>query len=251
MEKFLKLLKEVFKDVDGVDWDAIEKSLGDEVKGEVEKATKPLSEKRDEVLAEKKKLQSRLKLFDGVDVEAYNKLKGQIEDLELKEVFEVGDLEAVKTALTSKHQAELDGLKTELSSADTFISNLLVDQGLTNSLLKANVSERYLPAVKALLKDGVQIITDETTGERTAVVGEVPLNGYVEKWAVSEEGKNYITAQNNSGGGAQGGSGSAGNTGKARFDELMGKDELSPSESVELNTLAEEIKAEQNSDGGK
>lgn len=250
MEKFLKLLREVFKDVDGVDWDAIEKSLSNEVKDEVDKATKPLSDKRDEVLAEKKKLQSRLKLFDGVDVEAYNKLKGQIEDLELKEVFEVGDLEAVKTALTSKHQVELDGLKTELGSAETFISKLLVDQGLTNNLLKANVSERYLPAVKALLQDGVQITTDEATGERTAVVGELPLNDYVEKWAASEEGKNYITAQNNSGGGAQGGSGS-GNTGKVRFDELMGKDDLSPSESVELNTLAEEIKADQNSDGGK
>jgi hypothetical protein len=249
MEKFLKLLKEVFKDVDGVDWDAIEKSLGDEVKGEVEKATTPLSVKRDEVLAEKKKLQNRLKLFDGVDIEAYNKLKGQIEDLELKEVFEVGDLEAVKTALTSKHQAELDGLQAQLSSADTFISTLLVDQGLTDNLLKANVSERYLPAVKALLKDGVQINTNET-GVRTAVVGELSLNEYVEKWAVSDEGKNYITAQQNSGGGAGGGSGSAGNTGKARFDELMGKDELSPSESVELNTLAEEIKAEQDSDGG-
>jgi len=250
MEKFLKLLKEVFKDVEDVNWDELEKTLGEEVKKEIDTATKPLSEKRDEVLAEKKKLQSRLKLFDGVDVEAYNKLKGQLEELELKEIFEVGDLDALKTALTSKHQAELDGLQAKLSSADTFISKLLVDQGLTDNLLKANVSERYLSAVKALLKDGVQIVTDESTGERSAVVGEIPLNEYVQKWSVSEEGKNYITAQSNSGGGAQGGSGAAGNSGKARFDELMGKDELSPSESVELNTLAEEIKAESNSDGG-
>ena len=248
LKKLLELLKqEVGEEKDLSD---IEKLIENGVKDEIEKATEPLSKKRDEVLAEKKKLQNRLKLFDGVDAVEYTKLKGQLEELELKEVFEVGDLDAIKTALTSKHQAELDGLQEKLSSSETFITKLLVDQGLTNNLLKANVSERYLPAVKALLKDGVQITTDETSGERTAVVGELPLNEYVEKWAASEEGKNYITAQNNSCGGAQGGSGSAGNTGKARFDELMGKDELSPSESVELNTLAEEIKAE-DSDGGK
>ena len=250
MEKFLKLLKEVFKDVEDVNWDELEKTLDEEVKKEVETATKPLSEKRDEILAEKKKLQNRLKLFDGVDVESYNKLKGQLEELELKEIFEAGDLEALKSALTSKHQAELDGLEAKLSSAETFISNLLVDQGLTDSLLKANVSERYLPAVKALLKDGVQIITDETTGERKAVVGDVPLNEYVEKWAASDEGKNYISAQPNSGGGAQGGSGSAENSGKARYEELLAKEELTPAESVEIMTLAEQVKAEQGSEGG-
>ena len=127
---WLKKLLEAIKKIagDDVDLSEIENAITEGVKGEVEKATEPLSQKRDEVLSEKKKLQAKLKLFDGIDPEKYTTLKQQLEALELQEVFEAGDLDTVKAALTKKHSEELVAKDQEIESLRSDLHTQLVDQ---------------------------------------------------------------------------------------------------------------------------
>jgi hypothetical protein len=58
-------------------------------------------------------------------------------------------------------------------------------------------------AVKALLAGQVTIKVDGD--KRIANIGDKPLSDFVGEWAKSDEGKHFVSAPNNAGGGAQGG----------------------------------------------
>ena len=219
LKKLLAALKEGNPEMDLTD---LEAQITEGVKSEIGTATKSLEENKGKILAEKKSLQNKLKLFDGIDPEKYSLIQKQLEELELREHVEVGDLQGFKELLQKKHQAELDALNEKLSQSDSYISSLLIDQGLTGALTENRVSERFLPAVKALLMDRVQIQHNQETGDRAAVVGDVALKDYVKTWSESDEGKVYVKADTNLGGGA-GGSGQ-GSGGKAPTEIKTAKD---------------------------
>ena len=84
---------------------------------------------------------------------------------------------------------------------------MLLDSGLTDSLVKAGVAAQYLPAVKAMLGTQAKVVVDGDS--RKAVIGDKDLTDFVSGWATSDEGKHYLAAPNNGGGGASGGSGGA------------------------------------------
>jgi hypothetical protein len=72
-----------------------------------------------------------------------------------------------------------------------------------------------------MLKDGVQIVADGDV--RVAKIGDKALSEFVKEWAAGDEGKHFVQAPANNGGGATGGSG-AGTQGKvmprSQFDAL-------------------------------
>jgi hypothetical protein len=114
--------------------------------------------------------------------------------------------EANKSAKDAKTAA--DKATKALEGEAKFVQSLLVDNGLSDALVKAGVKEpAHLKAVKAMLSGQVQIVADGDV--RVAKVGEKPLGDFVTDWAKSDEGKFFVTAQQNSGGGAQGGNGNA------------------------------------------
>ena len=130
----------------------------------------------------------------------------------------VGELEAMligaekdaKKALKD-HAAALDGVSKQIASESGFTTQLLVDNGLTDALVKAGVEPNFLPAVKAMLKSQVQVKAEGANGEgRRALVGDKPLAEYVTTWASSDEGKHFVKAPLNSGGAATGGGGATG-----------------------------------------
>ena len=82
-----------------------------------------------------------------------------------------------------------------------------MDNGLNDALLKAGVKPEMTKAVKALLSGQVTL---KTEGEnRIAFMGDKPLSDAVIEWAKSDEGKHFVAAPNNQGGGANGGGGHA------------------------------------------
>lgn len=168
------------------------------VEGLVADATKELKTKNVELLGEKKKLQKQIS--DGAaDPKAIEKLETQIEKLET-------DLEAATTSLkeTTKKATKAEKL---LETETGFTRNLLVDNGLTEALVKANVAKQFLPAVKALFAGKVEIKTEGT--ERKAFIGDKPLGDAITAFAQSDEGKHYVAAGNNRGGNAPGADGGA------------------------------------------
>lgn len=100
---------------------------------------------------------------------------------------------------------QLEALNKQLASENGFTQKLLVENGLSDALVKAGVKPNFLPAVKAMLAGNVKIVAEGDT--RKAVVGDKALSDFVSAWAQSDEGKHFVAAPANSGGGAAGGAG--------------------------------------------
>lgn len=113
--------------------------------------------------------------------------------------------------------AQLATLTKQFESETGFTKSLLVDNGLSDALVKVGVEPAFLGAVKAMLKGQVQIVAEGDT--RRALVGDKPLADFVSTWAQSDEGKHFVKAPANGGGGAGGGSGGASVTTIAATDK--------------------------------
>lgn len=162
------------------------------IKAAVKEATESLAAKNRELLGELKDARK------GKDIkpEDFEKLESRIEEL-------TGQLsEAQKTAKTATKEAEKAA--KALADAEGFTQRLLVDNGLTDALTKAGVSNPvHLKAAKALLAGQVQIVPDGDN--KVAKVGEKALTDFIGDWAKGDEGKFFVAAPVNTGGGANGG----------------------------------------------
>lgn len=171
-----------------------EEELQAKIKAAIDEATAGLSKKNAELLNEVKELRKG-KAIDPAEVD---KLQEKIDKLE--------------SDLTTSQKALKDGQKTfekltgDLKTEQGFVSKLLLDNGLTDSLVKAGVAKQFLPAVKSMLSGQAQIKID---GEnRSVVIDDKSLDDFITQWSSSDEGKHFISAPANSGGGSSGGSGS-------------------------------------------
>jgi hypothetical protein len=127
----------------------------------------------------------------------------------------VGELEGQLTAAETASKkalkdatAQVENLNKQLQSESGFTQKLLVDNGLSDALVKAGVDTAFLPAVKAMLASQVSVVAEGDT--RKAVAGDKSLSDFVASWASGDEGKHFVKAPANSGGGAQGGAGAGG-----------------------------------------
>jgi len=116
--------------------------------------------------------------------------------------------EATKALKAANTEAEK--FKKAYENESKLTHNLLVENGLTDALTKAGVTNPvHLRAAKAMLSGQVQLVAEGDN--RIAKVGDKALADYVGEWAKGEEGKYFVAAQQNGGGGAPGGAGKGGN----------------------------------------
>ena len=99
-----------------------------------------------------------------------------------------------------------EALQGQLKAESAFTQKLLIDNGLTDELVKNGVAPQFLPATKAMFSGQAQIIAEGET--RVAKIGEKTVSEFVKEWAASEDGKHFVTAPAYGGGGSQGGKGS-------------------------------------------
>lgn len=95
---------------------------------------------------------------------------------------------------------ERDAAKATAEKETGVSRKLLTENGLTAALTKVNVKPELLPAVTALLQGKVEI--KEVAGERKAFADGKPLGEFVEAWSQGDDGKHYIAAPLNGGGGS-------------------------------------------------
>lgn len=188
-----------------------EKDIKQQIADAVKEATDALAAKNRELLAELK----TAKKGQEIKPEELDKLQAKIDGLENE------NDQLVKQV---KEQAKaFDKSQNDLQAENAFTSKLLLDNGLTEALVKAGVSAPFLPAVKAMLSAQAKVVAD---GEnRKAMIGEKDLTTFIAEFAASDEGKHYIQAPNNTGGGANGGK-----DGKTDVDISK----LSPAQKLEL-----------------
>ena len=162
------------------------------VESAVAEATEGLKAKNVELLAKLKKAQKD----SIVDPAEHAALQSELEGTQAKLA------EATKAFKAATSESEK--VKKAYESESQLTHRLLVDNGLTDALTKSGVTNPvHLRAAKAMLAGQVQLVAE---GEnRIAKVGEKPLADYVGEWAKSDEGKYFVAAQQNTGGGATGG----------------------------------------------
>ena len=81
----------------------------------------------------------------------------------------------------------------------------MIDNGLNDAMIKAGIKPEFMSAAKAMLRSETQIKAED--GKYSALMGEKPLFEAITEWAASDEGKHFVSAPANSGGGATGGNG--------------------------------------------
>jgi hypothetical protein len=114
--------------------------------------------------------------------------------------------ETVKALKTAEKSAQENGDKYETESKAN--RALLVDNGLSAELTSAKVAAPFMPAVKAMFAPLVEIKSEGD--KRVAMVGDKTLADHIKAWAASDEGKHYVAAPMNNGGGSNGGGGNGG-----------------------------------------
>lgn len=176
-----------------------------------------LKTNRDTLLKEVKTLKKKIAAGTD-DPEALQRLETELDTTKEALTKAQGEL---KTA-TKEHGKAVKSLETETE----YNRKLLVDGGLTQELVKANVPKEFLPAVRSLLQPKVQVVTKD--GERKAMVGDKELGAYVVEWSQGDEGKHYVAAKVNGGSGASGGGakGSAKSVARAVFDQMSPADRM-------------------------
>lgn len=167
--------------------------MSDDRIAELEAAIEVLTAKNRELLNENKVAKAKAKGAE-IDPAEYAALQSEVEALK-------ADL-----AKAAKESAKtIEQLQKDLTSKDGALQSYLIDNGLTEALVKAGVRSEFMPAAKAMLRSQAQIKADN--GNYSALMGDKPLVDAVAEWAASDEGKHFISAPANSGGGASGGNG--------------------------------------------
>jgi chromosome segregation ATPase len=162
---------------------------------EHEVTTSGLVAKNKELLV---KLNKARKSDGGADTEEISRLEHDLETTQERlRTIESENREANRTLKALGK--ELETAKTTLGAETAFGRKLLVENGLTEALVQANVAPQFMPAARALLEKQVQVKADGD--DRKAVVGDKSLGDFVTEWSQSDQGKVFIAAPTNGGGG--------------------------------------------------
>lgn len=170
----------------------------------IEEHTRGLVARRDALLDETKKLKERLAAYDGVDPQEYHQLKKAADKLQTQQAEVEGDWLRLRERLEQRHSEELSKANQALEEERSFTRRLLIDQGLTQALLKQGVAQPLIAGAKALLAGKADVVADG--GTRKAVIktdiGTLDLDTFVSEWVQTPEGKAYVGAPRSAGGGA-------------------------------------------------
>ncbi|MBX0289716.1 hypothetical protein K3G63_04665 [Hymenobacter sp. HSC-4F20] len=143
--------------------------------------------------------------------------------------------------LTKQYDSKLNEAKEQLQKATARADRLYSENALMSAMTEANITLPHAQkAVKAMLRDQIKV---EYEGDEVVVtIDNMPVADKVKAYAQSDEGKYFVTAPNNSGGGSGGQGGStATDYSKKSITELAlleGKDPLAKAE-IERRTKIE------------
>ena len=167
-------------------------ALAKAVKDAVDEAVTGLQAKNTELLGKLKKAQKDAT----IDPADHAALQAELDDTQAKLATALKETKAATKAA--------DDAKKALEGESKVAHNLLVDNGLSDALIANGVKKAsYLKAAKAMLAG--QVILTSDGDDRIAKVGDKSLKDFVKEWAASDEGKSFVDAAVNSGGGADGG----------------------------------------------
>lgn len=182
----------------------------------VTSATSGLITKRDELLGEVTTLKAKVK--EAPSAETITALEAKATELDEIKKSGTGDYKKLYEKSQDDHRVEMEGKDKRILTLETSLDDGLISGALSAALIAHNVNP-------VLSESAIQLLTKEVTlidenGKRVARVGDKNVDKFVEGWAASDVGKNFILAGQNGGGGGGGGGpgGNGGITTEAYFD---------------------------------
>ncbi|MDH7971046.1 hypothetical protein QH494_02535 [Sphingomonas sp. AR_OL41] len=154
----------------------------------VSAATEKLAAKNKELLTEVKTLKT-----------VKTTLEQTAQEAEDARIAATGSVDEVKKSLETKYEREMKALRDQLDNTTTTLKTQLVDNTIAKALVANDVPKHLhepLTAMfnaKAALKDGV------------ALYGDEPLNDFLGSYFATDAGKAFVSAPQNTGAGATGG----------------------------------------------
>jgi chromosome segregation ATPase len=167
--------------------------MSEERIAELEEAMEAMNAKNAELLREVKIARAKAK---GVEIDPNDFMALQTENETLKSQLEKVAKDNAKT---------VEQLQASLNEKDGALQSYLIDNGLNDAMLKAGIKPEFMAAAKAMLKSQTKLMADN--GQYSALMGDKPLIEAIAEWAAGDEGKHFVSAPANSGGGATGGMG--------------------------------------------
>lgn len=185
-----------------------------DVDAAIAEAKKGLEAKRDELLTEVKNLKAELRKTQDINPADLQAAEERAEKAEAALKEAQGQVKALTT--------ERDKAVKALESETGFTQKLLIQDGLKSALLANGVKdEDFIDALSTKFAGSASVVVEGDV--RKAMIGDKAVGDYVKEWAASDAGKKFVSAPDNSGGGATGGKG-GGQGGKtmarAQFDAL-------------------------------
>lgn len=174
--------------------DEMKKAIADAVaeatatlKAEHDEAVKGLKTKNAELIAREKKAKEDADAATAAAEEAAEATK-----------LASTNIDDVRTTLEAKHKRELEKLTKERDEAVTGRNKLLIDNQIAADLVALDVSKPFHGMLTRALKAQAEVKGD------VAMIDGLPLSDYIKDYLGGDEGKHYVNAPANSGGGATG-----------------------------------------------
>jgi len=121
-----------------------------------------LIKNRDDILAEKRELEKKIKAAEGVDIEEYNRLKAAQEEAQRKKDEETGNFRNLEKQLIEKHTKEKDTLVARTNTLKSALDKELVEAKLTAEI----TTQKGVPALLLpVISQSVRVFEDEVTGQ--------------------------------------------------------------------------------------
>ena len=111
-----------------------------------------------------------------------------------------GDIEALTTRLTAKHQAEIAAVQESLKARDAQLQKLAVEGAITQAIASGNVLPHNIKPLTAMFKAEVEWDAENAQG---SIEGK-PITDYVTSFLKSKDGSHYVAPSKSSGTGAEG-----------------------------------------------
>lgn len=154
----------------------------------------------DKLSAKNKELISELRKAKGSTNEEAAKLADELDTVKAENV----KLASALKKTTGELEAERKDAGDKLTAKSAVIQKLIRDDGLLKGLTAAGVKKELLAGALALHQGKIEVDEEKSEAFATMDGKRVALPDYLKTWAASDEGKHYIGAPVNSGGGASG-----------------------------------------------
>lgn len=217
LEKLIEALSAKFPDTDLSDIEAMAKeSLGEEINN----ATAGLRRTNEKLLTEKKRFAALDKALEGMEpeeipttLEELKAFKAEREKLEREKLESKGQYELLLKRATDKYEADRAALAKQLEAVTRELHETLRDNALKTALSDIRVRDEDRELIESAYRG--RAVVKDLDGRREVLIPdrdglELPIGEYFKTWAQSDQGKRYIKAPDNSGGGARGSAGGNG-----------------------------------------